>query len=285
MADSKLYLRRKEKKYLILEYPFEQIKDVLQKHIPVHIYKGSDCKFGIETTYLDTSDFMLYNEYLSKRDFRFKVRLRRYKNDGLFDDNYFVELKVKANKISSKRRFILPAELLNSFLKGKDISSKIKNINLKLPEALNAYYIITQLVNMYHLIPVLRSSYLRMAFQSPDDNIRVTVDHKVVHEKLIGEYDHATLDAVILESKVIGKTPKWQKKMLNQLSPIRQNRFSKFATGINSLYFPERGKYNFYADEDIITPVPEMIISSKSLINSAFAACVDEQKAEHAGII
>jgi hypothetical protein len=33
------------------------------------------------------------------------------------------------------------------------------------------------------------------------------------------------------------------------LSLLKQQRFSKFATGINSLYFPKRGKYYFYHDD------------------------------------
>ncbi len=83
-----------------MEHTFEEIKEELSEHIPVHIFEGKN-PYLIETTYLDTKEHLLFYEYLNRRKFRFKIRLRRY-ND---DDNYLVELKVKHNGISRKKRF------------------------------------------------------------------------------------------------------------------------------------------------------------------------------------
>jgi SPX domain protein involved in polyphosphate accumulation len=268
MSKKELTFKRKEKKYLILEHTFDQIKEDLEQHIPIQIFKGNNSVSGIETTYLDTKDFLLYKEYLCRRDFRFKIRLRRYKNDGLFDDSYLVELKVKSNKISLKRRFTLPAKLLTRFLKGDNIKQEIKEANKGFSGAQKTYKIIAQLIELNQFVPVLRSSYQRIAFQKKTKRVRITVDQNVKHEKLLGKPDTATLDAVILESKISGKSPKWHKKMVNKLSLLKQMRFSKFATGMNSLYFPQRGKYNFIADREEDYPMPDNLVKSVELINT-----------------
>jgi len=275
MSKKELTFKRKEKKYLILEHTFDQIKDELEQHIPIQIFKGNNCVSGIETTYLDTKDFLLYKEYLCRRNFRFKIRLRRYKNDGIFDDSYLVELKVKSNKMSLKRRFTLPAELLTRFLKGENIKQEIKEANKGFSGAQKTYKIIAQLIELNQFVPVLRSSYQRIAFQKKTKRVRITVDQKVTHEKLLGKPDTATLDAVILESKISGKSPKWHKKMVNKLSLLKQMRFSKFATGMNSLYFPQRGKYNFNADSEADYPMPENLVKAVELIKKVIK--IDEE--------
>ena len=270
MSKNELTFQRKEKKYLILEHSFDAIKDELEKHIPLYIFKGENAVSGIETTYLDTKDFMLFYEYLNRRKFRFKIRMRRYITEGNVGDVYLVELKIKHKSISSKRRFVLPADLMEQFLAGKDIRKEIKEANQGLVGAQKTYKLISNLIKLNGFVPVMRSSYQRLAFQKKTKKVRVTVDHNIRHEKLLGAEKIGTLDAVILESKIIGKSPKWYKKMVNQLSLLKQPRFSKFATGLNSLYFPQRGKYNFYCSDEEIRETPQQVRDSFELIKKAF---------------
>jgi len=261
MSNNDLNFKRKERKYLILEHTFEEIKEELSEHIPIHIFEGKN-PYLIETTYLDTKEHLLFHEYLNRRKFRFKIRLRRY-NDS---DNYLVELKVKHNGISRKKRFILPADLLSDFLAGKKIKDEIKAANKELAGAQKTYKMISKLISLNEFVPVLRSSYERVAFQKKSRKVRITVDRNITHEKLLGKPKTTTLDAVVLESKVMGKTPKWHKKMVNRLSLLRQRRFSKFSTGINSIYYPARGKYNFEIDEETETETPLKILESFELM-------------------
>jgi hypothetical protein len=75
------------------------------------------------------------------------------------------------------------------------------------------------------------------------------------------------LDAIILESKISGNTPKWYEKMENKLSLLRQKRFSKFASGINAIYFPNRGKYNFTNCDNLADKeLPDCIKKSYQLL-------------------
>lgn len=268
MSLNNLTFTRKERKYLVLENSFEEITELLNGHIPISIFSGDEPISKIETTYLDTSEHLLFNEYLQRRPFRFKIRLRRYGCQNCFADHYMVELKAKYEGISSKKRFILPAENLKDFLNGNKLKSEIKKANKGLKGAQKSYKLIAELVKVNNFKPVLRTSYDRVAFQKKSKKIRLTIDRNIVHEKINGVTKFENLDATILESKVMGKTPKWHKNMVNKLSLLRQPRFSKYATGMNSLYYPSRGKYNFTQDGVTLTEMPDSINQAFKLINS-----------------
>jgi SPX domain protein involved in polyphosphate accumulation len=270
MSPNDLSIQRNERKYLILEHSFQEIIEEIQDHIPVHCYEGKPALVDIETIYLDTDDFLLFNEFLLRRKFRYKIRLRRYGYAGVFEPAYFVEMKVSHDKISTKKRFVLPAECYDAFLRNEDLKAVVKEANKGLKGALKTYKLVHALMKLNHFLPVLRTSYNRIAFQKQSKRVRITVDNNITHQKLLGKPRLETLDAIVLESKIAGKTPKWHKKMVNRLSLLRQQRFSKFATGINSIYFPKRGKYNFYNDGDIDdTQIPQRIKDSFELLKPA----------------
>lgn len=260
---SDLSFKRKERKYIIVEHTFEEIISEIEQHIPVYTFQNEPPFTNIETIYLDSKDFLLFSEYLNQRPFRFKIRLRRYGHNGIFEPNFLVELKIKHKSISSKKRFLMPCELIDDLIAGNNILPEIKKTNEGLVGAQKTYKMIRNLIEINELIPVLKTSYTRIAFQKKSKRVRLTVDNKIYHTRLYGKSSIESLDATVLESKIMGKTPKWHKKMVNQLSLLRQIRFSKFATGINALYFPERGKYNFENDNQfLITDIPEKIQQS-----------------------
>jgi SPX domain protein involved in polyphosphate accumulation len=266
MTDNNLTFRRKERKFLVVEHSFDELVEALSDHIPVNIYHGNSPCCRIQTIYLDTVDHALYHEYLLRREFRFKIRLRRYGYDGEFQEYYLVEIKAKNNGISNKKRFILPGECLQDFLSGADIKKQIKAANKGLKGAQKTYKLVRKLIALNSLVPVMETSYDRVAFQKKSRRVRITIDRNITHKKLLGNAKNEHLDAVILESKIMGKTPKWHKKLVNRLSLLRQDRFSKYATGINALYFPARGKYNF-TDENIgACEMPEVIQQSYELM-------------------
>ncbi len=270
MAGTDLTFKRKERKYIILEHTFEEIIEQIKEHIPVYLYEDKPGILNIQTTYLDSKDFLHFSEYLNRRNFRFKIRLRRYGFNAQYDPEYLVELKIKHQSISTKKRFILPAEHFSAFLKNEDLRTVIKEANQGLTGAQKTYRIIHNLIKINQFVPVLQTSYNRIAFQKSSKRVRVTVDNSISHKKMLGKPRIETLDAVVLESKIMGKSPKWHKKMVNQLSLLKQDRFSKFATGINSLYFPDRGKYNFYDDDQFKQPeIPERILTSFEVLKAA----------------
>ena len=112
MSKSDLNFKRKERKYLILEHNFEEIKEELTDHIPIHIFKGKN-PYMIETTYLDTKDHLLFNEYLNQRKFRFKIRLRKYNNHV---EKYLVELIPSVSRRISRVLFTTPLGRIRKYI-------------------------------------------------------------------------------------------------------------------------------------------------------------------------
>jgi len=269
LTTNELTFRRKERKYIILEHSFEEIIERIEEHMPIYHFQDKPGLVHVETIYFDSDDFLLYKEYQARRQFRFKIRMRRYSYDDFRDPVFLVEFKVSYSSISTKKRFILPEEYYDAFVANEDLKSVIKEANQGLIGAQKTYKIIRELFDINGLQPVLRTTYNRIAFQKKSNRIRITVDNNITHSKLLGKPKVETLDAIVLESKIMGKSPKWHKKMVNQLSLLYQQRFSKYATGINSLYFPERGKYNFSCEEDMeCTIIPERIIESFKMLKT-----------------
>ncbi|MBC8384000.1 MAG: polyphosphate polymerase domain-containing protein [Candidatus Cloacimonetes bacterium] len=266
-----LEFKRKEKKYLIIEHSFEEIKQALEKNIPVYIFNGDKPVSYIQTTYFDSKDFVLFKEYLNRRKFRFKIRLRSYCQENNCNDDNLLELKVKHDSISYKKRIHLPLEFVEDFLAGEDLTARIKKNDQSNKDLHNTYRIIKKLIDLNNLVPIFQTSYERVAFQKRTDRVRITVDRNIKHLKLLGQSKQNKLDALVLESKIKGKNPGWNKKMVNRLSLIPQRRFSKFATGMNSIYFPGRGKYNFETDgKTIVEEVPKNIDESLGILTKAF---------------
>jgi SPX domain protein involved in polyphosphate accumulation len=270
MNNNELSFKRKERKYLILEHSFDEIVEEIRKHIPVYHYEDKPALLEIETIYLDTPDLLLYEEFLNRRQFRFKVRLRRYGYEGVVVPKYLVEIKVSHDNISTKKRFILPAEHYAAFLRNEDLLPVIKAANQGFTGAQKTYRLVARLMQINGFVPVLETRYNRIAFQKKSKRVRITVDNGITHKRLLGKPKTETLDAMVLESKIMGKQPQWYKRMVNQLSLLRQQRFSKYATGINSLYFPQRGKYNFYRDDELPAgEIPELIRASFEVLKPA----------------
>lgn len=241
--------RRSEKKYVALDKSFVEIFKTLEHHIPVDSFKEDSIITLIKTIYLDDNDFSLFKEYLSKRKFRYKIRFRCYGHDFKFDENdFWAEFKVKYKKISYKKRFRISPEIFEPFLNGKDIRKEIMKLNDNSEEVLQTYNIMTELIKVNKLLPVLTTIYERVAFQNESKEIRITIDRNITHHSHGNIEVIKKLKAIVCETKIQGESPQWYTDLVNTLSLLPQKRFSKYATGINSVYFPERGTYNFYTN-------------------------------------
>ncbi len=241
--------RRSEKKYIALDKSFVEIFKTLEQHIPVDSFKEDSIITLIKTIYLDDSNFSLFKEYLIKRKFRYKIRFRCYGHDFKFDENdFWAELKIKYKKISYKKRFLISPEIFEPFLNGEDIRKEIMLLNNNSEEALQSYNIMIELIKVNKLRPVLTTIYERVAFQNKSKEIRLTIDRNIKHHSHGNTKVIKKLKAIVCETKIQGEQPQWYTDLVNTLSLLPQKRFSKYATGINSVYFPARGTYNFYTN-------------------------------------
>ena len=261
--------KRKEKKFVVIDNTYEEIVTALKKDISVFSYNEDEVS-QIKTTYLDDEKLSIFKEYLTQREFRFKIRLRNYGCKNIFEDKVWVEIKVKYNRTTYKKRFIMPKDLIPNFLNGKDIYNELKKYNPNVPLLKRTYNLILDLIKIGNLKPVMTTSYDRIAFQNKSKRIRITVDKQIKHTALLHKHREKQLRIIVFESKIMGKKAKWVKKMENKLSLLPQKRFSKYATGINSVYFPERGTYNFYTNFAEIDKIPKSIAKSLQLIKEHF---------------
>lgn len=260
--------KRKEEKFVIIDSTFDEIREELEKHIPVHNYEKDCLITSIKTTYMDSENFDIFKEYLEGRKYRYKIRFRQYGYDNKFSDELWAELKVKHKKISYKRRFLLPEKLYQPFINQEDIFSELRKVNKGLPGFAKLYKLMTELIKINNFIPVLLTSYDRIAFQKKSKRIRITIDKNIHHKALHNSLKQCKLRILVFESKILGRRPKWYKKLEDRLSLLPQKRFSKFATGINSTYYPARGTYNFYTNFAEIKKKQAMVMKSLELINS-----------------
>ena len=258
---------RSEKKFIVLEHTFDEILEELEKHIPINSFHAEYPLSLIETIYLENSNFTIFKEYLSRRKFRFKIRFRRYVHYGKLDENIlWTELKIKQKSISYKKRFKLTKDLFIPFISGENIFEKVSILNKDVRNLKKIYNLAQELIKENNLEPTLITSYERIAFQSKNNNIRITVDRNISHRSYQNPSIHKKLKIIVLELKINGKVPKWYKAEENKLALLPQNRFSKYATGINSIYFPARGLYNFYTNFSETKIMGENINKSLKLI-------------------
>ena len=262
--------RRSENKFIVLEHTFNEILKELEKHIPIHSFHTGYPLSLIETTYLEDSDFTTLKEYLSRRKFRFKIRFRCYGYNGKLDENdFWTELKIKQKSICYKKRFKLTKDLFIPFISGENIYEKVSKINERVKGFKKIYKLTEELIKLNNLKPVLITSYERVAFQSKNKSVRITVDRNISHKSYQNPSIYKKLRAIVLESKISGKIPKWYKAEESKLALLPQKRFSKYTTGINSIYFPARGVYNFYTNYAETKIMGEKTYNSLKLIEQS----------------
>ena len=241
--------KRNENKFVVLEKSYVEIYKTLEKRLKVDSFKENCIITLIRSIYLDNDDFSLFREYLNKRKFRYKIRFRSYGYDFKLDESkIWAEIKIKHKKISAKERFLISKELFEPFLKGENVKNEIMKLNNNSDIVSKSYDVISELIKMNNLKPVLTTTYERVAFQNQSTNVRITVDRNIVHQAYNNDKTKKNLHVIVCETKILGNPPIWYFELVNELSLLPQQRFSKYATGINTIYFPERGTYNFYSN-------------------------------------
>jgi len=270
MSKKTTAFQRVENKFVVLEYSFNEILKTLVRYIPMDIFDENAPYTNIKTIYMEDEKYTIFQEYLSRRRFRFKIRFRNYGYNGTFkEDDFWAELKVKYRSVCYKKRFLFPRNLITPFVEGEDIFDEIKELNENTKGLKKIYKLMTKLIKYNNLKPMMITTYERAAFQNKQKNIRITVDKNIAHRPYPEPSKQKTLNAIVFESKLKKDAPSWYQNLENKLSLLPQKRFSKYATGINSVYFPARGIYNFYTNYAETRIVPKNIEKSLILLKKA----------------
>ncbi len=214
--------QRIEKKYVLTK---EQYPAFLERIAP---YMTLD-QYGyhaICNIYYDTEEDELIRRSMEKPRYKEKLRLRTY-GVATPDQEAFVEIKKKYEKVVYKRRVALPykdaVRYLNHGIHPEKSSQILKEID---------YF-----MKFYHPYPKLFLAYDREAFFGNEDpDFRLTIDHNIRYREdnldlTAGDQGELYFenDEKILEIKVAQSFPMWLTEILAELK-IYPNSFSKYGS-------------------------------------------------------
>ncbi len=223
--------KRYEKKY----YISKETRDRLIEIIKPYMYEDKHCKDGarylVRNIYYDTDDNYLIHHSVLKPNYKAKLRVRKYGEYGDNQDQYFLEIKRKIDKIVAKRRIKLTKQELDDLIKNYQKPIRNSYIDNQIIDE------ITYFISLYKVKPICYISYERLAFFAKDDEeFRITFDENIIGRRQNLDFDSADGelslikdDYCIMEIKIIGAVPLWFSKALSELK-IYPHSFSKYGT-------------------------------------------------------
>ena len=111
MANYTAVFKRVEKKYLISEEQYQQLRERLEPYMNIDEY-------GLHNIYYDTDQYNLIRHSIEKPMYKEKLRVRSYGIPNA-DSNVFVEIKKKYNGVVYKRRISMKLNMVKPFVQGE----------------------------------------------------------------------------------------------------------------------------------------------------------------------
>ncbi|HUX57639.1 MAG TPA: polyphosphate polymerase domain-containing protein [Bacteroidales bacterium] len=170
--------------------------------------------FPYLTTYMDTPDFLFYNQHLRGEFGRYKIRYRKYESM----DSSYLEIKMKTNK-----RRTIKSRIENNLVSGTFDDQAVNFISKHLP------------VNSTLIKPVLINRFTRITLIGLDLKERITIDYNISFEELTRGGQAEMPYLAIVELKKKGQSPSSDFKKLIKLLNIYPPGFSKYCIGSASL--------------------------------------------------
>lgn len=203
------YMNRVDTKFLFpLNKLPELLKNVQSQYSALEIEQLKE--FRYKTVYFDTPDLLFYNQHVTGKLNRAKVRIRTYESNGLT----FLEVKQKSNKgRTSKSRLEKEPGDMNHIEQSREF----------LPELLN--------FRAGSLKPVINTGFTRITLVNLDRAERITIDYNISWNNFKGEALEMPFLAIaeIKSEKSTALSPFFIE--LKHLG-IRSTGFSKYAIGM-----------------------------------------------------
>eukprot|EP01054_Gregarina_sp_Poly1_P006224 Gregarina_sp_Poly_1__6223@NODE_32_length_19284_cov_132_623615_g29_i0_p4_GENE_NODE_32_length_19284_cov_132_623615_g29_i0NODE_32_length_19284_cov_132_623615_g29_i0_p4_ORF_typecomplete_len619_score94_87VTC/PF09359_10/1_2e03VTC/PF09359_10/1_5e78SPX/PF03105_19/4_9e05ComC/PF03047_14/3_8ComC/PF03047_14/35_NODE_32_length_19284_cov_132_623615_g29_i01430616162 len=231
----------------------------------------------VSSVYLDSEGGYSYYNRLGRFEGAELTRCRWYgENDGNPYKEVFVERKTHheswSGDCSAKERFSLPQKRVFDFLKGKvnidqwaahlAQSRGVSQTDKKIANLLRLGNDISAVISKYKLQPMVRTSYLRSAFQASDNNdVRFSLDVNLcmvdefqpnfhpeppwcrTAEEILGKDQVVRFPFAVLEVKLQCEQPAWVSQLLHESQAMMVYKFSKFQHGMAFLHRDKIGHY------------------------------------------
>ena len=256
MAADRMQQQRFELKYLINEEMALKVRDFVRSYIDFDEYSVGkpNYSYPVHSLYLDSDDLKLYWETINGVKNRYKLRLRYYDTNA--KSPVFFEIKRRMNNCIMKQRGGVRQECVGYLLSGH--LPREEHLLSKAPKQMVALHRFCELMNSIHAKPKVHITYMREAYVSPDDNVRVTIDRNVYGEENLSpsiktEMTDPVLsfrNTVILELKFTNRFPNWFRDLV-RMADVMQCGAAKYVESIQGL-----GSVRVHSDMPVVEEGP-----------------------------
>jgi hypothetical protein len=199
------YLKRIDTKFLLNGKQFAEVLEDLKQDFSVLEIKGKKI-FSYDNVYMDTDDYLFYNQHQDRKTSRTKVRTRYYIDSNLA----FFEYKQKIRWVTSKYRYEFPSEEHGFMTKWKTRFFEW------------VWQSMYEETKTPKISPSIKTKYKRITLVSKDWSERLTIDFDIrafdLRDSKASEVNLKNL--VIIESKSLNKN-------CNSLKIMEKHNFKK----------------------------------------------------------
>ena len=231
---------RFELKYLVTEETALKVRDFVRSYLDFDEYSVGrpNYSYPVHSLYLDSDDLKIYWQTINGDKNRFKLRLRYYSTAA--DSPVFFEIKRRMNNCILKQRGGARQDSVERLLSGH--YPEPQHLVSKNPIQLVALQRFCQLATDLHSKPRVHIFYMREAYVSDDDQVRVTMDREVLAEPNLGYSIKTHMEdpvrsygnQVILELKFTNRFPNWFRELVRVFN-VMQCGAAKYVESIGGL--------------------------------------------------
>jgi SPX domain protein involved in polyphosphate accumulation len=232
--------QRFELKYLIQENTALMVRDFVRSYLEMDEYSVGrpNYSYPVHSLYVDSDDLRLYWETINGNKNRYKLRLRYYSTNP--DAPVFFEIKRRVNNCILKQRGGVRQDSIAWLLNGH--LPEESHLVSKTPRQAVALQRFCQLMHDMQGKPRVHIAYLREAYVSDDDTVRVTLDREVMAEPNLDSSIKTQMTApvrsyhrqVILELKFTNRFPNWFGELVRTFN-IMQCGAAKYVSSIEGI--------------------------------------------------
>jgi len=255
---------RFELKYLITEDVAGRVRDFVRCYLGIDEFGVGrpDCAYPVHSIYLDSDRLDLYWHTVNGDKNRYKLRLRYYSDHP--DAPVFFEIKRRMkDAILKQRGAVKPSAvplLLHGHFPGPEHMARPN------PGGLVALQRFIQLMTQIRATPRSHIHYLREAYVSDDDQVRVTMDRKVFSQPHLLPAIKVKMERavqsfkglVVLELKFTNRFPNWFRELV-RMANVMQSGVPKYLSGVENLGRARLGAHHAEVMEEeslLSTPCP-----------------------------
>jgi len=279
MHADRMQQSRFELKYLINEGTAGRVRDFVRCYLSLDEYGAGkpDYSYLVHSLYLDSDNLDIYWRTVNGDKNRYKLRLRYYSDQP--DSPVFFEIKRRMKDIILKQRGAVRQSAVPFLLSGHFPAPE--HMLGKSPDGLSAVQKFCRLMNGLQARPRSHIRYLREAYVSDDDEVRVTMDRDVCSEPNLEPCIKVKMTRpvrsftgqVILELKFTNRFPNWFRELVRMAS-VMQCGAAKYASGVQQIGHRRLGAHAEVLEEESLLSnykpgddLPASLRDDKSLWN------------------